>query len=578
MANAIDPASALAALVKRAAVGAFGDQVQDVDPAVRRSEHADLQADLAMGLAKRLKKPPRAIGEAIAAGLAGSELVERVEVAGPGFVNVWLRDAWLAEAATAARADARLGVALSSAPERVVVDYSGPNVAKEMHVGHLRSTVIGDSLSRLLEHRGHTVIRQNHLGDWGTPFGMLIEHMLDRGATDTERSVAVGELSSFYQEARTKFDADATFAERARQRVVLLQAGDPATLEKWRVLVDLSKRYFDAVYTKLDVTLRSPDAAGESFYNPRLAPLVADLEASGAATRSDGALCAFPKGFTNKEGEPLPLIVQKRDGGFGYATTDLAAVQYRLTELRATRLLYVVGAPQQQHFAMVFAVARALGWFAAGARAEHVMFGSILGTDKRMFRTRSGDTVRLVDLIDAAIERADSVVREKAPDLDELTRREVANAVGVGAIKYADLSSDRIKDYVFDLERMVSFDGNSAGYVQFAHARSCSILRKAGDAPVGPIGPTLEPPERSLVLTVLALGAAIEKVEATLEPHHLAGYAYALATATTEFLERCPVLKAEPAVRASRLALTDLAARAIRVALELLGVRAPPRM
>jgi arginyl-tRNA synthetase len=577
MASSIDPVAALQGVVRHAVTEALGAEFADVEPAVRRSERADLQADLALGLAKRAKKPPRAIAEALAAKVEAGDLVEKVEVAGPGFLNFTLKAEWLARAASAAREDVRLGVPAVASPDTIVIDYSAPNVAKEMHVGHLRSTVIGDSLARLLSWRGHHVVRQNHLGDWGTPFGMLIEHLSDLGNEEAEKDLAVGELSAFYKAARMKFDEDPAFAERARKRVVMLQAGDERTLESWRMLVDLSKRYFDAVYTKLGITMKPEDACGESFYNARLAPLAEELEKSGAARISDGALCLFPAGFSNKEGQPMPLIVRKTDGGYGYATTDLAAIRYRLHDLGASRVLYVVGAPQSQHFAMIISAARELGWLAAPKRAEHVAFGSVLGTDKRMFKTRSGDTVRLVDLIDAAVERAEAVVTEKAPDLEPEVRAEVGRMVGIGSIKYADLCSDRIKDYVFDLDRMVSFDGNTAGYLQYAHARVRSIFRKAGEAKAGAIQ-VVEPAERALVLELLGFGAVVAAVEETLEPHRLANYLYGVAMAFTSFYEKCPILKSEGEVRASRLALADLTAKTLAQGLDLLGIQAPERM
>lgn len=575
----IDPSLALAAVVRKATIDALGADFADVDPAVRRSDRADFQADLAMGLARRAKMAPRPIAEAIVAKIEHGDLVEKVEVAGPGFLNFTLRASWLAEAATAALADERSGATRSEAPETIVIDYSSPNVAKEMHVGHLRSTVIGDSLARVLQFRGHEVIRQNHLGDWGTPFGMLIEHLLDVGAERAEEDLAVGELGAFYKAARAKFDADPAFTERSRRRVVSLQSGDAETLDRWRMLVEVSKKYFDSVYRKLGITMKPEDACGESFYDRRLAPIAEELEGSGKATISDGALCLFPAGFQNKEGQPLPIIVRKSDGGFGYAATDLAAIRYRLGDLGANRVLYVVGAPQSQHFAMLFEAAKALGWLAAPRRAEHVAFGSVLGTDKRMFKTRSGDTVRLVDLVDAAVERADAVIGEKNPDLEPAVRSEVARKVGVGAIKYADLSSDRIKDYVFDLERMVSFEGNTAGYAQYAYARARSIFRKAEGAKPGAIQVT-EPAERALVLELLAFGGVVKLVEETLEPHRLAGYVYAVALAFTAFYEKCPILKSDvdPATRASRLALVELGSKVIARALDLLGIEVPERM
>ena len=578
----VDPVDAVSALVRTAVVTALGADFADIDPQVRRSDRADLQADLAMRLARQARRAPRAIADAIVAAIPANDVIERIEVANPGFLNVFLRNDWLGSAASAASASERLAVPQAEAPERVVIDYSHPNVAKEMHVGHLRSTVIGDALARVLEWRGHTVRRQNHIGDWGTPFGMLIEHMIDLGEAQAAAELGIGELAKFYKAARAKFESDAAFADRSRRRVVALQAGDPQTLQQWRVLVDLSTRYFETVYAKLGVTLQHGDIAGESFYNDQLSPLARELEASGHARLSDGALCAFPAGFLNREGAPLALMLRKSDGGFGYAITDLAAIRYRLQQLRATRILYVVGAPQTQHLAMVVTAAREFGWLAPPARAEHVAFGSVLGTDGRMFMSRAGDTVRLVDMIDEAIERAMAAARAKASEskepIDEATLHDVARMVGIGAIKYADLSSDRVKDYVFDLDRMVSFEGNTAGYCQYAHARAQSVIRKAGGIPPDAQLAIVEPTERELVLHLLRLGGAVRDVERTLEPHRLVNYCYALAGAFTSFYDACPILKAEPAVRASRLILTQLVVRTLACALGLLGISVPDRM
>jgi len=570
-----DPLAAFADLVRQAVTSALGPDHADIDPQVRRSDRADVQADLAMRLARRVKQPPRAVADAIVAALPANDLIATVEIAGPGFINATLREAWLASALASIADDDRLGVPVSPSPERVVLDYSHPNVAKEMHVGHLRSTVIGDALARVLELRGHTVIRQNHIGDWGTPFGMLIEHLDDLGDSRAEAELAIGELASFYKAARAKFDADPSFAERSRRRVVALQGGDARTLERWRTLVELSMRYFEAVYARLGVTLTRADLAGESFYNDRLAPLARELEDSGYARISDGALCAFPEGFKNRDGNPLALIVRKSDGGFGYAATDLSAIRYRLAELGATRVLYVVGAPQQQHLAMIAQAARELGWLTPPARAEHVPFGSVLGTDRQMFASRSGDTVRLVDLIDEAILRAEREALAKG--VDPADAKEIAKIVGVGAIKYADLASDRVKDYVFDLDRMVSFDGNTAGYAQYAHARARSVLRKAGGAAAAPVR-TEAPAERALGFALLGLPAAVRAVEDSLEPHRLAGYVHGLATTFTAFYDACPVLTAEPEIRASRLVLVETTARVLARALGLLGIEVPERM
>jgi arginyl-tRNA synthetase len=576
----VDPIESVVPLVQSAVVAAFGDEHRSIDPQVRRSDRADVQADVAMRLARQLKQPPPTVASQIIAAIPPNDVIERAELAGPGFINITLRRDWLAGAATNADADDRLGVLLATKPDQVVIDYSAPNVAKEMHVGHLRSTVIGDALARVLAWRGHTVIPQNHLGDWGTPFGMLIEHLIDLGEAQATQELAVGELAVFYKAARKKFDSDDTFKERSRLRVVALQGGDPATLEKWRMLLDSSTRYFEAVYGKLGARLTPADVCAESYYNDRLKPLAAELESTGKATISDGALCLFPAGFTGRDKQPLPLLVRKADGGFGYATTDLAAIRYRIETLKATRVLYVVGAPQAVHLSMVFQAARELGWIPEGVRVEHVAFGSVLGTDGKMFKSRTGDTVRLVDLIDAAIERADAVVREKSPDLDPETRVNVARIVGIGSIKYADLSSDRIKNYTFDLDRMVSFEGDTAGYLQYAYARTRSIFRKAGaNVALGPIRVD-GAEERALVLAVLGFGAAVKAVETSLEPHRLAGYLHDLAGAFTTFYEQCPILRSDiaPDVRASRLALVEVTSKTLKQGLALLGIDVPDRM
>lgn len=557
-----------------------GDEHAHADPQLRRSDRADWQADVALALAKKVGRPPRELAAAILEHLDVRDVCEKVEVAGPGFLNLTLSEAFLAREVSAVAA---APIERAAAPETVVVDYSSPNVAKEMHVGHLRSTVIGDALARVLEALGHRVIRQNHLGDWGTPFGMLIEHLLDAGGDPNAAAASIGDLDGFYRAARAKFDGDEAFAERSRQRVVLLQGGDERTLALWRVLVDTSKRYFGSIYGKLGITLRDEDVRGESAYNADLPRVVEDLKAKGLSTISDGAVCVFLDGFTNKEGAPLPLIVQKNDGGFGYAATDLAAIRYRTGTLGATRILYVVGAPQQQHFAMVFAAAKLAGWLAPPARAEHVAFGSVLGPDKKMFKTRSGETVKLASLVDEAIERAATAVAEKNPDLDAATRAEVARMIGVGAIKYVDLSSDRIKDYVFDWSRMLAFEGNTAPYLQYAHARIRSMFRRAAEADVAASRSAAlllrEPAERALANELLGFAAAVAAVGESLQPHRLCTYLFALATAFTKFYESCPVLKAaDPDVRRSRLALSDVTARVLAQGLGLLGIEAPERM
>ena len=576
-----DPRTALSAALRSAVAAAFGAEHAALVAMVRRSERADFQADLAMGLAKTLQRPPRQVAEAVVAAAALADICERVEIAGPGFINLTLRTSFLEQALAAAARDPRLGVPLAAHRERVVIDYSGPNVAKEMHVGHLRSTIIGDALSRLLELAGHEVIRQNHIGDWGTPFGMLIEHLLDVGEGGVQTSM--GELSDFYRAARAKFDADPKFAERARQRVVLLQAGDARTLELWRGLVGLSRRYFAGVYERLGIRLRDEDVRGESAYNAELQGLAAELERSGIARINDGALCAFPPGFANREGEPLPLIVRKQDGGFGYGATDLAALRYRARTLGGTRLLYVVGAPQAQHLAMVFAVGAQAGWLVAPARAEHVAFGAVLGADKKMFKTRAGESVRLTDLLDEAVERADAELAARNPNSDAAARRALAADIGIGAIKYSDLANDRIKDYVFDWDRMLAAEGRTGPYLQYAHARIHSIFRKAAETgvtrnPAAEITLTA-PAERALALELLDFGNAVLEAGETLRPHRLGGYLYDLAVVFTAFFETCPVLKApDEAARQSRLALCELTARVLAQGLSLLGIAAPERM
>jgi arginyl-tRNA synthetase len=553
---------------------------ESADPALRRSQHADFQADGALALARPLRRNPREIATEIVGKLQLEDLCSAVEISGPGFINLTVSDAALGQMLAGSADDARLAVPPSARPEIVTVDYSAPNAAKEMHVGHLRSTIIGDATVRLLEWMGHTVIRQNHIGEWGTPFGMLIEHMIDIGSDEAAHELSVGDLNGFYRAARAKFDADDSFQDRSRARVVLLQSGDETTLQLWHTLVEESKKYFMAVYGRMDVRLTAGDFVGESFYNDQLQSVVDELDELGLLELSDGAKCVFPEGFSNRDGNPLPLIVQKRDGGYGYAATDLATIRRRTTELGATRLLYVVGAPQSQHLQMVFAVARQAGWLRPPARAEHIAHGSILGKDGKIFRTRAGDSVKLIDLLNEAVARATDSVAEKNPDLDEQTRARAAHVLGIGAIKYADLSTDRTKDYVFDYDRMLSFNGNTAPYLQYAHARIRSIFRRAGIAPPRDVGRVVltEPVEHALAIELLTFGPTVDSVAESLEFHRLAHYLYGLASAFTDFYERCPVLKSEGDVRTSRLLLCDLTSRTLDLGLRMLGITAPERM
>lgn len=552
-----------------------------VDPVIRRSQHADFQSDAALALVRKISGNPREIASRVIEAAQLDDICSSVEVSGPGFINLTLADGALGRLLTNTVGDERLGVPQAKAPEAIVVDYSAPNAAKEMHVGHLRSTIIGDAAVRLLEWQGHTVIRQNHIGEWGTPFGMLVEHLLDIGEGEAANELSVGDLNGFYRAARVKFDADETFRERARKRVVLLQSGDETTLRLWQTLVDESKKYFMTVYGMLGVRLAEDDFFGESYYNDQLQSVVDELDELGLLQESDGAQCVFPEGYKNRNGDPLPIIVKKGDGGFGYGATDLATIRYRLRNLRATRVLYVVGLPQHQHLAMIYDVARDAQWLAPPARAEHVGHGSILGDDGKVLRTRAGQSVKLADLLEEAVVRASAVIAEKNPELDDQTRAAVARAVGIGAVKYADLSTDRTRDYVFDVDRMVSFEGNTAPYLQYARARICSIFRRAGlETPLQDVDKLVitEPAERALALQLLEFSSLVAEVSETLEFHKLANYLYGVASAFTSFYEKCPVLRAESDVKQSRLALCDITARTLKLGLGLLGIDAPDRM
>jgi arginyl-tRNA synthetase len=554
----------------------------DADPVVRPSERADAQANGALALAKSLGRSPRDVAtEVVGAAAPALQGIATLEVAGPGFVNVTFTETFLAEQLAAQAGDERLGVRPASPAERVIVDYSAPNVAKEMHVGHLRTTVIGDALVRLLSFVGHEVIRENHIGDWGTPFGMLIERLIELGP-EAASELDADDPNAFYQASRARFDADDDFKARARDRVVALQSGDAETLALWRQLVGTSTAYFNRIYRELGVLLTDDDLMGESAYHVLLPQVIERLRDLGLLQQSDGADVVFPPGYTNRDGDPLPLIVQKGHGGFNYATSDLACVIDRVERIGATLLLYVVGAPQAQHLSMVFDVARMAGWLEPPARAVHVSFGSVLGPDRKMFKTRSGASVKLQELLDEAVERGIAKVAEKSPDLESDERDAVGRMIGIGAVKYADLSTDRVKDYIFDWDRMLAFEGNTAPYLQYAHARIRSIFRRAGVGPesVRSVAPQLgTEPERALALRLLGFdGAVAETVERYL-PHRLCTYLFDLAQDFTAFYEACPVLKAETdELRTSRLALADLTARVLAGGLGLLGIDAPERM
>jgi len=479
----VSPSNELTVRLQRAMDEAFGPAYADVDPVLRPSQFADFQANVALALAKRLGSNPRDVTAKLVDALDLKGVCTPPQISGSGFVNLTLESSWIAAAATAMALDPRLGVGRIE-PQTIPIDYSAPNVAKEMHVGHLRTTIVGDALARTLEHLGHRVVRQNHIGDWGTPFGMLIEHLLEVGEDSPEARLLVNDPNGFYQAARAKFDASDdrssdSFAARARRRVVALQSGDPETLRHWHRLVAMSIGYFNSLYDLLDVTLTDADLAGESTYNDDLQAICDELESTGIATTSKGALCVFLNGFTGHEGRPVPLIIRKSHGGYGYATTDLATVRHRVRDLHADRILYVIGAPQSLHLQMVWAAARKAGWLPEDVAVEHVQIGNVLGADGKILRTRSGAPLRLRMLLDEAVERASAVIEQARPDLPADERAAIARMVGTGAVKYADLQVAHDSSYTFDLDRMISLTGNTGPYLQYAAARLKSILRRA---------------------------------------------------------------------------------------------------
>ncbi|MCC5480122.1 arginine--tRNA ligase [Streptomyces barringtoniae] len=577
-------ASALSATLPEAA---------GADPLLRRSDRADFQANGILALAKKAKANPRELAtQVVSQVVTGEELIKDVEVSGPGFLNITIADRAITANLAARYADetGRLGVPTAAEPGTTVIDYAQPNVAKEMHVGHLRSAVIGDSVVQLLEFTGENVIRRHHIGDWGTQFGMLIQyldehpHELDHKAS-TEDTAASGEeamsnLDRLYKAARKLFDSDEEFKTRARRRVVDLQAGDPRTLAIWQKFVDESKIYFFSVFEKLDMEVRDPDIVGESGYNDMLAETCRLLEESGVAVRSEGALCVFFDDIKGPDGNPVPLIVQKSDGGYGYAATDLSAIRDRVFNLKANNLVYVVDARQALHFKMVFETARRAGWLNEDVTAFQLAFGTVLGKDGKPFKTREGETVRLVDLLDEAIDRASAVVREKAQDLSEEEIAERGAQVGIGAVKYADLSTSANRDYKFDLDQMVSLNGDTSVYLQYAYARIRSILRKAGETrPVAHPELALAEAERALGLHVDAFAETVTEAAAEYAPHKLAAYLYQLASLYTSFYDKCPVLKAEtPQQVENRLFLCDITARTLHRGMALLGIRTPEKL
>ncbi|SEI80677.1 arginyl-tRNA synthetase [Pseudomonas linyingensis] len=544
----------------------------------RDKTHGDFASNIAMMLAKPAGLKPRELAEKLIAALPADASVSKVEIAGPGFLNFFQNSDALAQRLEAALADAQLGVRKAGATQRVVVDLSSPNLAKEMHVGHLRSTIIGDAVGRVLEFLGDEVIRQNHVGDWGTQFGMLLAYLEENPAA-AESELA--DLEQFYRAAKKRFDDSAEFADRARALVVKLQAGDAECLRLWQRFNDVSLSHCQAVYDRLGVKLSPADVRGESAYNAELPTIVSELQAKGLLSESEGAQCVFMDEFKNAEGNPLPVIVQKAGGGYLYATTDLAAMRYRSQQLKADRALYFVDQRQALHFQMVFEVARRAGFVHAGMDLEHMGFGTMNGADGRPFKTRDGGTVKLIDLLDEAEQRAYALVKGKNPELDEAELRSIARAVGIGAVKYADLSKHRTSDYSFNFEQMLSFEGNTAPYLLYAYTRVASVFRKLGKG-IEEIGGQIQLQAEQ----ELALAAKLEQFAEVLNsvadkgvPHILCSYLYELAGLFSSFYENCPILAAEDeAVQQSRLRLAALTGRTLQQGLELLGLTTLERM
>ena len=620
--------------VEREAAAAFAAAGIADSPVVlqptKNAEHGDFQINGVMGAAKKAKQNPRELAQKVAEALAGNAVIESAEVAGPGFINLRLRPEFLAQNIHAALSDARFGIAETDKPQTVVIDYSSPNLAKEMHVGHLRSSIIGDSISRVLEFMGNTVIRQNHVGDWGTQFGMLVAYLVEQQKDNAAFELA--DLEQFYRAAKVRFDEDPAFADTAREYVVKLQGGDETVLALWKQFVDISLSHAQAVYDSLGLKLRPEDVAGESKYNDDLQPVVDDLVQKGLAVEDDGAKVVFLDEFKNKEGEPAAFIVQKQGGGFLYASTDLACLRYRIGRLKADRLLYVVDHRQALHFEQLFTTSRKAGYLPENVKAEFIGFGTMMGKDGKPFKTRSGDTVKLVDLLDEAIKKAAIVIKEKSHlaqllekiqnafhvdvqlgdlkiklNTDELiitlndnysaaiplskqfTIKDANNVteykdvafdnifenskkIGIGAVKYADLSKNRTSDYVFDWDAMLSFEGNTAPYLQYAYTRVQSVFRKAGEWAAAAPTVLTEPLEKQLAAELLKFEDVLQSVADTAYPHYLAAYLYQTATLFSRFYEACPILKAEGATRNSRLQLAKLTGDTLKQGLDLLGI------
>jgi arginyl-tRNA synthetase len=573
---------------EQALLAAFGAETTGVDPLLvpaSNPKFGDYQSNLAMSLTKKLGKPPRAIAEQLIQNLDVADLCEPPTIAGPGFINLTLKPAYLEAELGRMQNDSRLGIAPVKEAERVVVDFSSPNIAKEMHVGHLRSTIIGDCIARILEFQGHDVLRLNHVGDWGTQFGMLITYLREAcpEALTTANAVDLGDLVSFYKKAKQRFDEDETFKEASRLEVVKLQSGDENSRRAWQLLCEQSRQEFQVIYDLLNVEVIE---RGESFYNPLLSDVVADLQESGLLVEDQGAKVVFLEGFTNREGEPLPLIVQKSDGGFNYATTDLAAIRYRIQQDRARRLIYITDAGQANHFAQVFQVAQRVGWVPEVVELTHVPFGLVQGEDGKRLKTRSGETVRLRDLLDEAIDRARTdletrLQNEERQETDTF-KAQVAQVVGISAVKYADLSQNRTSNYIFSYDKMLALQGNTAPYMLYAYVRVQGISRK-GQIDFENLGENVkvllqEEMEFVLAKHLIQFEEMLDQVAQDLFPNRLCQYLFELSQKFNQFYDRCPVLQAEEPIRTSRLVLCDLTARTLKLGLSLLGIQVLERM
>jgi arginyl-tRNA synthetase len=564
-----------------AAVGVPADLPALIAPG-KKAGFGDYQANCAMGAAKAMGTNPRELAARIMAALELDGIAEKVEIAGPGFINIDLNPVWLGEQIAKAQSDARLQVEQVTDAQNIVIDYSGPNLAKEMHVGHLRSTIIGDSLARLLEFQGHHVIRQNHVGDWGTQFGMLIAELEEQLGAKGDEAMALKDLEVFYQQAKKHFDDDEAFANKARDYVVRLQGGDEKMLKLWQQFKDISLHHSTEIYQQLNVTLKDSDVRGESFYNNDLAPLVKELQKQGLAVESDGAQVVFLQELADKEGNPSPVIIQKQGGGFLYATTDLAALRYRVNTLNAKRIMYFIDARQSLHMQQVFTLSRKAKFVDESVSLEHLAFGTMMGSDGKPFKTRTGGTVKLAELLTEAVERATALVSEKNPELTADEVAEIGRKVGIGSVKYADLCKTRTNDYVFSWESMLSFEGNTAPYLQYAYTRVQSIFRKAGVSPESLSAAILigTEQEKTLAIKLLQFSEVLDQVAREAMPHLLCTYLYEIASLYMSFYEACPILKdgIAPELRDSRLRLCHLVAKTIAQGLDLLGIEVMERM